>query len=116
MDNTLVELIFAMAPSPADGQGGAGMGMFTCLMSIAFLGIFYALLIRPQQKQQEQHQKMVEDITSGSRVIAAGIVGTITSVKKNTIVVKSADTKIELARNSIERIITDDEDDESSDK
>ena len=46
------------------------MSMFTCLMPIAFLGIFYALLIRPQQKQQEQHQKMVEDITSGTRVIA----------------------------------------------
>ena len=88
------------------------MTLFSCLLPVAFLGIFYALLIRPQQQQQKEHEKLVSEIKSGERVIAAGIVGTIVTVKKDTIVVKSSDTKIELARNSIERVITDDDDSE----
>ncbi len=85
-----------------------------CLMPLAILGIFYALLIRPQRKQQKQHAEMVSHIQSGTRVVAAGMVGTITSVKKNSIILKSADSKVELDRNAIERVIH--EDDESEQK
>jgi len=42
------------------------------------------------------------------------MVGTITNVKKDTIILKSADSKVELARSAIERVISGD--DISSDK
>lgn len=112
MEQTIIDVFLAMAQPPGDGQGAGGMTLFSCLLPVAFLGIFYALLIRPQQQQQKEHEKLVSEIKSGERVIAAGIVGTIVTVKKDTIVVKSSDTKIELARNSIERVITDDDDSE----
>ena len=84
-------------------------------MPIAILGIFYVLLIRPQQKQQKEHAKMVEEIKSGTRVVAAGMVGTITTVKKSSIILRSADSKVELDRKSIERVIaTEDEEEEES--
>ena len=113
MESLVIDIFFAMAPSQGEGQGG-GSSLITCLMPIAFLGIFYALLIRPQQQQQKQHAKLVEEIKSGDRVIAAGMVGTITNVKKDTIILKSADSKVELARSAVERVITGD--DVSSDK
>ena len=84
-----------------------------CLMPLAILGIFYALLIRPQRKQQKQHAQMVSEIKSGTRVVAAGMVGTITSVKKTSIILKSADSKVELDRNAIDRIIRDDDEEEA---
>lgn len=111
MESLVTDIFFAMGQPQGEGQGGGG-SWITCLMPVAFLGIFYALLIRPQQKQQKDHAKLVEQIKSGDRVIAAGMVGTITNVKKNSIILKSADSKVELARSAIERVITGEDDSE----
>jgi preprotein translocase subunit YajC len=104
MESLVTDIFFAMG-QPQEGGKGGGSSLITCLMPLAFLGIFYALLIRPQKQQQKQHAKLVEEIKSGDRVIAAGMVGTITNVKKDTIILKSADSKVELTRSAIERVI-----------
>ena len=109
MDITLIDLMLAMAPPPGDGQEGGGAQWITCLMPVAFLGIFYALLIRPQQKQQKEHQKLVSEVKSGDRVVAAGMVGTIITVKDDSVTLRSGESKIEVVRNSVERVITEDE-------
>ena len=109
MEDLFANIIIAAAEAP---KGQSGFGFMQCLMPLAILGIFYALLIRPQRKQQKQHAEMVSHIQSGTRVVAAGMVGTITSVKKNSIILKSADSKVELDRNAIERVIHDDDESE----
>jgi preprotein translocase subunit YajC len=54
--------------------------------------IFYFLLIRPQQKKQKEHAKLVSSLKSGDRVVTtAGIHGLITNVKETTITLKVAD-------------------------
>ena len=113
MEDLFTNLIIAQA-----GGKQQGFSYMQCLMPLAILGIFYALLIRPQRQQQKQHAEMVSEIKSGTRVVAAGMVGTITSVKKTSIILKSADSKVELDRNAIDRIIRDDdlEEDDSSEK
>ena len=78
-----------------------------CLFPLAFLGIFYALLIRPQQQQQKQHAKMVSELKSGTRVIAGGMVGTIISVKKETVTLRTGEAKLEMMRSSVEKILPD---------
>ena len=105
MEDLLIHLMFAGGAAPAKGGTQPGFSYFQCLMPLAILGIFYALLIRPQRQQQKQHANLVAEIKSGTRVVAAGMVGTITSVKKASIILKSADAKVELDRNSIERIL-----------
>ena len=75
-------------------------------MPVAFLGIFYALLIRPQQKQQKEHEKLVSEIKSGDRVVAAGMVGTIITVKDKSVTLRTGESKIEVVRTSVERVIT----------
>lgn len=107
MDIILNEFLLASAASP-EGQP-QGMGLFGCIMSIAFLGIFYALLIRPQQQQQKEHEKLVSEIKSGDRVVAAGMVGMIITVKKESVTLRTGESKIEVVRNSVERVLTDDE-------
>ena len=109
MENLFTELFFAAAE--AAGQAPAGKGAkgpeHGCNASchLGILGIFYVLLIRPQQKQQKEHAKMVSEIKSGTKVVAAGMVGTISTVKENSIILRSADSKVELDRNATERII-----------
>ena len=106
MEDLFSNIVIAAADTKKEAPSMFGP---QCLMPLAILGIFYALLIRPQRKQQKQHAAMVSEIKSGTRVVAAGMVGTITSVKKNSIILKSADSKVELDRNAIERVLHDDE-------
>ncbi|MCL2469658.1 MAG: preprotein translocase subunit YajC [Alphaproteobacteria bacterium] len=43
---------------------------------------FYVLLIRPQQKQEAQHEEIIKKLKKGDKVITrAGIVGVITKVE-----------------------------------
>ena len=109
MDNFFFDIFLGAASASGGGQQ-TGPGWITCLMPIAFLGIFYALLIRPQQKQQKAHAKLVEELKSGDRVVAAGMVGTVVTVKKSTITLRTGESKLELMRTSVERIIGEDDD------
>ena len=74
---------------------------FTPLIIIAVL--FYFLLIRPQQKKQKEHQKLVAGVKTGDKVVTAGgIHGIVANVKENTFLLKVADNvKIEFDKNAI---------------
>ena len=74
------------------------------MMPIFFIFIiFYFLLIRPQQKKQAEHQKMLGALKKNDEVITSGgIHGVIVNVKDGTVVVKIADeVKIEVQKSSI---------------
>ena len=58
------------------------MGAFLPLILI--FGVFYLLLIRPQQKKVKLHREMINNLKRGDKIITSGgIVGTITKVKDN---------------------------------
>jgi preprotein translocase subunit YajC len=92
-------------------QGGGGSGGASGLLSlwpiVLIFVIFYFLLIRPQQKKQREHQKMLEAIAKGDKVVTSGgIYGLVTNVKDNVIVLKIADNvKIEVAKSAVSGIL-----------
>ena len=74
------------------------------LMPIIFIfGIFYFLLIRPQQKKQKEHERMVSELKKNDEVVTSGGVhGTIVNVKDTTITLRIDDNvKIELNKNAV---------------
>lgn len=109
MDSSLIDLIFAAA-APSEGQATPqGYELTMCILPIAFFGIFYALIIRPQNQQRKEHEKLVSELKSGDRVVAAGMVGTIITVKDDSVTLRTGESKIEVVRTSVERVITDGE-------
>ena len=53
-----------------------GIGAFLPLILI--FGVFYILLIRPQQKKVKEHKAMVESLKRGDKVVTSGgITGTV---------------------------------------
>ena len=59
-----------------------GIGAFLPLILI--FGVFYILLIRPQQKKVKQHREMLNNLKRGDNVITSGgIIGTISKVGDN---------------------------------
>lgn len=83
-------------------QGGAG-GFTFLLPMILIFGVFYLLLIRPQQKKQKQLQETISQLKAGDKVVTTGgIVGVITAVRDTSFLIRSADkTILEIARTAV---------------
>ena len=81
-------------------DAGAGMGS-TMLMLIIMIGVFYFMLIRPENKRKKEAEQMRSSVKKGDKITTiGGIVGTVVDVKENNIVIEtSADqVRIELAK------------------
>ncbi len=70
---------------------------------VVLFGIFYFLIIRPQQKQQKEHSSMVEALTKGDKVVTnGGIIVEIVKVEETFYSVKNIDgTTMRVAQNFI---------------
>ena len=70
---------------------------------ILVFGVFYLLLIRPQQKKQRQLQETVSQLKAGDKVVTTGgIVGVITAVRDTSFLIRSAEkTILEIARTAV---------------
>lgn len=84
-------------------QGG-GLGALTGLLPmILIIAVFYMLLIRPQQKRQRQLQETISQLKAGDRIVTTGgVIGTITTVRDTSFLIRSADKSIlEIARSAV---------------
>jgi len=68
-----ISLTFAETASPSP-QGG----LTPLIPLILIIGIFYFLVIRPQQRKAREHQKFVTEMKRGDLVVtSSGIIGSI---------------------------------------
>lgn len=98
-------LLFIAQAAPAGPEQPPVLFQFMPLIIIAVL--FYFLLIRPQQKKQKEHQKLVAGIKTGDKVVtSAGIHGIVSNVKEATVLVKVADNvKIEMDKAAVVTVL-----------
>ena len=69
------------------------LGQFLPL--IFLFGIFYFLIIRPQQKQQKEHKAMLEALTKGDKIVTTGgLFAEVVKVEEDFIKIKLNDTSI----------------------
>jgi preprotein translocase subunit YajC len=83
-------------------QGGLG-ALGGLLPMVLIIGVFYVLLIRPQQKRQRELQETISHLKAGDRIVTTGgVIGTITSVKDTSFLIRSAEKSIlEIARSAV---------------
>jgi preprotein translocase subunit YajC len=70
--------------------------------------VFYFLLFMPMQRQKKRQQQMLRELKSGDNVVTSGgIVGTITAVDSDTIVlrVKPDNLKLQFARSAVSSVV-----------
>ncbi|MGB3478098.1 MAG: preprotein translocase subunit YajC [bacterium] len=86
-------------------QGGQQQGnpLLSLLPLVLIFVVFYFLLIMPQQKRQKKHQKLLQALEKGDRIItSSGVHGTIANVKERTVIVVIADgVKVEIEKSHI---------------
>jgi preprotein translocase subunit YajC len=103
--------------APQNGQGGVTSGVFLFEI-VLIVGIFYFLLIRPQRKQQRQHQEALSALKKGDEVVTSGgVVGEVVHIKEtpgsdgvskptmaDRITIKSGETRLIVERGRISKI------------
>jgi preprotein translocase subunit YajC len=118
MNFDFAETVYAQASEPATRKTAPMWPML-----IAIFAVFYFFIIRPQKKKQQETQTMLKSVEKGSKVVTiGGICGTVLNIKKkgegqsddDIIVLKVSDnSKIEMIRSSIAKILPKGEDSKS---
>ncbi|MDA1000062.1 MAG: preprotein translocase subunit YajC [bacterium] len=93
----------AYAMSGAKGGGGQEPNfLFQLVPFIAVFAIIYFIMIRPQQKRQQEVRQMLQALKVGDNVMASGIYGEITKIKDDVIHLKIAEnTRIRVNRSAV---------------
>jgi preprotein translocase subunit YajC len=106
MNSFLFSLLLG-APQGAGGEApGAGSFVTSLIPFAAIIGIFYFLIIRPQNKKQKETKRMLDSVKKGDKVVTiGGLHGVIQSVKEQSVIVKVDDNvKLEFNRSAISSI------------
>jgi len=100
--------LIATQASGSNPMASLGLALPLVLM----FGIFYLLLILPQQRRQKKWQQMLGSLKTGDKVVTSGgIRGSIISLKDDflTLRVPPDNLRIEVSRSSIVSLTTADE-------
>jgi preprotein translocase subunit YajC len=98
-------LAFAMGTGAGGGGAAAGPGGLAnaLILPIAFIAIFYFLLIRPQQKRAKEHRDFLSALEKGDEVITSGGVhGKVTGLTDKVVTLEIApNVRIKVERANI---------------
>ncbi len=84
-------------------------GFVAFLPFVLIIGVFYLMLVRPNQKRQKQWQSMLGNLKPGDRVTTTGgLRGTIVALRDETIQLKLPpdSIKVEVIKSAIAAVTT----------
>ncbi len=94
------------APPPAQS-----MWQTVSLVAIAMV-TFYLILWRPEQKRRKMLEEQRTSLKKGDRVYAMGIIGTVSKINENTVILRMVDgSKIEFLKAAITDVMPGTEED-----
>lgn len=71
--------------------------LYSILMIVVMIAIFYFMLIRPENKRKKDQDAMRNSLAVGDDVTTiGGIVGTIVAVKSNSIVIETGADRVRM--------------------
>ena len=95
---------------PLIQAAGGIAGMSTPIVTFALvIGIFYFLIIRPQNKKQKETKKMIESVEKGDKVTTiGGLRGTVDSIKDGVVTIRVYnDVKLDFNRSALSEVVKD---------
>jgi preprotein translocase subunit YajC len=98
---------FLLLMAPPQGGSQEGGLISTLVMFALIIGIFYFMILRPQQKRQKERQKLLEALKKGDKVVTAGgMHGTIAGLDDKTALIQVADNlKIKFERSAVTTVV-----------
>ena len=80
------------------------------LLAVAFIAIFYLMILRPQQKRQKQMNSMLTALKKGDRIVTiGGLHGTVEQIneEENSIVINAGGSRLTFEKRAINNVVTD---------
>jgi preprotein translocase subunit YajC len=105
-------VLVSLNPLMAQGGGSGGSTFGLLLPLVAMLGIFYFLLIRPQQRRQRAQRSLLASLDVGDEVITiGGVYGTIRELDDEAMTLEVDDgVRIRFVKSAVARkLVLDDE-------
>jgi len=98
---------FFISDAMAQGASAQGGTLELILPLLLMFGIFYFLLIRPQQKKAKEHKKMIEVLGKGDEIITnGGLLAKITDVDENFLTCQIADkVEVKIQRHAVTSVL-----------
>ena len=95
----------------ASQQGGAGGFNGMMITMVLIFGLFYFMMIRPQQRKEKERMRMITELRIGQKIMfAGGLIGIIAEARETTFLVEIAPkVTLEIARGSVNRALKDGE-------
>ena len=90
----------ADAAAGADAAQGGGLGT-TIIMLLVMVGVFYFMLIRPENKRKKEAEQMRSSLKTGDKITTiGGITGTVVNIKDDKFVIETGadQVRIEFAK------------------
>ena len=102
----VADVLFAAA-APPGGAGGSAAFVQPLILFGAMFAIFYFIVLRPQQRQKAERERMLSAVKKGDRVVtSSGMHGTVVGLAEHTITLRVADqVKLEFDRSAIGRVV-----------
>ena len=100
------DLAYAAAAPP--GSAGGPMAFLQPLLLFgAMFAIFYFIVLRPQQRQKAERERMLTALKKGDKVVTSGgMHGTVVGLGEHTVTIRVADqVKVEFDRSAIGRVV-----------
>lgn len=104
----------ALLQTPPNRPGG---GLMLGIQVVLILGIFYFMMVRPQQKQKKRHETTLMSLKKGDEIVTAGgIIGRVVHIKETTkdgaanptledaVTIQSGESRLIIERGRIARI------------
>jgi preprotein translocase subunit YajC len=104
----MMDLFVGKAWAQAGGGPAAGPQIFQMvLMMSLFIGIYYFIVLRPQNQQQQRHQQMLASLKKGDMVVtSSGLHGKVAEVEAQTVVLDvDKGTRLRWDKGRIARIL-----------
>ncbi len=98
---------FFISDALAQGSEGGTGTLELILPLLLMFGIFYFLLIRPQQKKAKEHKNMVGTLSKGDEIITnGGLFAKIIAVDDNFLTCKISDNvEVKIQRHAITSVL-----------
>lgn len=78
-------------------EGEGGLGIFTIVYFVLFLGVMYLILFLPQRRREKKARKMLEALKVGDEIVTiGGISGTVLSMKDDELTIETSVQKTKL--------------------
>jgi preprotein translocase subunit YajC len=104
----LLNALFGVSPAFAQDVGGLG-SLASMAPLVLIFGVFYFILIRPQQRKQKEHQAMLGSLAKGEKVVTGGgIIGTVVKIdpgKEEMFVEIAPNVRVAVMRSTISSVV-----------